>query len=267
MFRYLRLLSAFGKFTLANELAFRGNFLMKVFVEILWLGILLIFYQTIFTYTKSVAEWTAGEYLFFMGCYYSLEGIIETFFLENCTGFAELVRTGGLDTYLLQPCDEQFMITCRMIDWSTAPKLLMGGGICIYALGLMNWTFNLGQVLAFLFLFGCGIAMAYSFLVVLTATAVWMTRNSSLMELWWLFTTLLRYPREIYKGSWAGVLGVFFWYFLPVLLVLNVPARVIVTRFFDPWSIALMLVATVLLLMLSRRFFYYALSSYRSASS
>jgi ABC-2 type transport system permease protein len=94
-----------------------------------------------------------------------------------------------------------------------------------------------------------------------------MTRNSSLMELWWLFTTLMRYPREIYKGSWAGVLGVLFWYLIPVLLVLNVPARVFVTRFYDPWSIGLLLLATFLLLVLSRRFFYYALASYRSASS
>src|SRR5207244_187953 len=65
MLRYLRLLVAFGRFTLANELAFRGNFIMKVLVEVLWLGILLIFYQTLFSYTQDVAGWNGNEYLFF----------------------------------------------------------------------------------------------------------------------------------------------------------------------------------------------------------
>ena len=41
--RYARLLLAFARFGLATELAFRANFLVKVFVEVLWLAILLVF--------------------------------------------------------------------------------------------------------------------------------------------------------------------------------------------------------------------------------
>ena len=46
--RYFRLWGAFARFCLANEMAFRGNFLAKVLVEVLWLGILLVFYDTLF---------------------------------------------------------------------------------------------------------------------------------------------------------------------------------------------------------------------------
>ena len=43
------------------------------------------------------------------------------------------------------------------------------------------------------------------FLLMLSSTAVWMVRNQSLYELWWLFTSLMRYPREIYRGpTWCG---------------------------------------------------------------
>ena len=55
-------------------------------------------------------------------------GLIETLFLENCNEFAELVRTGDLDFLLLKPIDEQFLITCRHVDWATAPNVLMGAG-------------------------------------------------------------------------------------------------------------------------------------------
>ena len=46
--RYARLLGSLGRYTLARELSFRGNFLVKVSVEVIWLGILLAFYETIF---------------------------------------------------------------------------------------------------------------------------------------------------------------------------------------------------------------------------
>src|SRR4051812_25042629 len=194
--RYVRLLGSFARFSLANELAFRGNFVLKILVELLWLGILLLFYDTVFSYTKSVATWTKDEYMFFIGCYYALEGVIETFFLENCTEFSDLVRTGNLDQYLLKPIDEQFLITCRKIDWSTAPKLILGGLVMARGLRGMGWTPDPVQILSFLGLFLGGVALAYSFLLILTSSSVWLMRNQSVMELWWLATTVMRYPRE-----------------------------------------------------------------------
>src|SRR5205814_8593107 len=95
--RYVRLFMALTRFSLAGEMAFRANFLVKITVEVLWLGLLLIFYRTVFLKTSTVADWSEPQYLFFIGCYFALEGLIETLFLENCTEFGELVRTGDLD--------------------------------------------------------------------------------------------------------------------------------------------------------------------------
>src|SRR5262245_15469206 len=114
--RYLRLYLAFGRVDLARELAFRANFLVKLIVEALWLGILVLFYELLFQRTGDIAGWDRNRYLFFVGCHYALGGFVETFFLENCTGFADLVRSGDLDQYLLKPIDEQFLITCRHVD-------------------------------------------------------------------------------------------------------------------------------------------------------
>ena len=55
LLRYLRLFLAFGRFSLLGEMAFRGNALVKIVVELLWLGILLVFYDTVFSYTSAVA--------------------------------------------------------------------------------------------------------------------------------------------------------------------------------------------------------------------
>jgi ABC-2 type transport system permease protein len=265
--RYPRLLLAFARFGLASEMSFRVNFLVKLSVEALWLGILLVFYEIIFGKTNSVATWDRNQYLFFVGCHYALGGLIETFFLENCTNFAELVRSGDLDLYLLKPIDEQFLITTRHIDWSTFPNVLQGAAVMGYALWAGGWPVDPGRAAAFLLLFFCGAAMAYSFLVMLTSTSVWLVRNQSLMEMWWLFSTLMRYPREIFATtSWALPVGWFFTFVVPVMLVVNVPAATMV-RTLEPGFVAWMAVSAAALVVLSRLVFRRALSSYRSASS
>ncbi len=264
--RYVRLMGSLGRYALARELAFRGNFLAKVSVEVLWLGILLAFNRTIFGHTSGIAGWTESKYLFFIGCYFTLNGLIETLFLENCNEFAELVRTGDLDLLLLKPIDEQFLVSCRKIDWSTATNVLMGVMVMGFALKQLHWPFDAARLAAFLVAFTCGVLIAYSFMLVLTSVSVWMVRNQSLMEMWWLFSSLARYPRQIFEKTWAEGIGKFFTFVLPILLVANVPAEAMV-RVLDWRWIGGIVVATVVSFYLSRKFFQKALRSYRSASS
>jgi ABC-2 type transport system permease protein len=264
--RYVRLLGSVSRYALARELAFRGNFLVKFSVETLWLGILLAFYGTVFARTKSIAGWSEPKYMFFVGCFFALSGLIETLFLENCNEFAELVRTGDLDFLLLRPIDEQFIITLRKIDWSTAPNVIMGAGVMAFSLVRMDWQFDLVRVIVFLVTFACGTLIAYSFMLALTSLSVWMVRNQSVMEMWWLFSSLARYPKEIFQSTWAQPLGLLFTFVLPILLVINVPADAMV-RTLEPKMIGFTLVATVASFWASRRFFQHALRSYRSASS
>jgi ABC-2 type transport system permease protein len=264
--RHLRIFTALARYGLAREFAFRANYLVKLLVEVLWLAILLAFYRTIFAKTSLVAGWSEPQYLFFLGCYFALAGLIEALFLGNCNEFADLIRSGDLDYYLLKPVDEQFLVTCRQIDWGSAPNFLMGIGVMILALAEMHWPLGWGQLFLFVVLFVSCSTIAYSFLVLLTSMAVWFTRNQSLYELWWLFTSLMRYPKEIFAGPWAAPLGSFFTYIIPILLVINIPARVMV-KAIDPRMIVFTLAVSVVLVVGSRRFFHYALKRYRSASS
>ncbi len=265
--RYGRMLGSMARFTLAREMAFRGNFLVKVSVEVIWLGIMLAFYQTVFGKTSHVAEWTKPQYFFFIGCFFAINGLIETLFLESCNDFAELVRTGDLDFLLLKPVDEQFLISLRKIDWGTAPNVFMGGGVMVLALVSMSWRFDVPAFLLFVLTFACGLLIAYSFMLVLTSFSVWLVRNQSLMEMWWLFSSLARYPREVFNSkAWTEQLGRAFTYLVPILLVSNVPARVMV-KAIEPGLVAYTVFATIATFWAGRRFFRHALRSYRSASS
>ena len=264
--RYLRLLLVFCRLGLIREMAFRGNFVIKVIVEALWLCFLLVFYRVIFANTSRVADWTESQYLFFLGCYFTLEGLMETLFLSNCNEFAELVRTGDLDFYLLKPIDEQFLITCRYIEWSTIPNVFMGTSLMAVGLYRTGWAFDPIQMALFIALFVCGVGITYSFLLFLTSVSVWMMRNQSLYEMWWLVTSLMRYPKDIFAGTWFAPVSWFFTFIVPVLIIVNVPACGMV-KVLEPQLVLFMLAATVVLLLGSRIFFRFALQKYRSASS
>ncbi len=267
MSRYFRLYSAFARFSFTRELMFRGNFLAKTSVELLWVFLMLVFYKTIFRQSSMVAGWNEAQYLFFVGCYVTMEAFIETLFLENCLGLAELIRTGELDFYLLKPIDEQFLITCKSIDLSTMPNIVTGLVLMIMSLADLGWPMEPMHILLFLVNFVAGLAVAYSCLLMLASTSFWLTRNSSLMEMWWLFTSLMRYPRDIFLNvGWAVPIGFFFSFFLPVMLVIHVPASTMV-KTFDPWLSLYLVVAAGAMLWLSRWYLHLALRRYRSASS
>ena len=265
--RYVKLWLSLAKFSLLGELAFRGNFLIKVFVELFWIGILLLFNFTIFQQTTKIADWNAHQYLFFIGCYFAMAGVMEMLFLDNCNQFADLVRTGDLDFFLLKPIDEQFLVSCKHVDWTCAPNILLGFGVMGYALWASDWPFDAVQVLVFLILFVSGAALAYGFLLLLTSASVWLMRNQNLFEMWWLFTTLMRYPREIFDTRWASTAGLFFSFVVPIMLVTNVPASVMVKEMKSWWLAWYALGSAVIVVWVSRRVFRAALQRYRSASS
>ena len=267
VFRYAKFWYSLARFSLLGELAFRGNFLIKIVVELLWLGILLLFNFTIFQQTTMIADWNAHQYLFFIGCYFAMGGLMETLFLDNCNQFADLVRTGDLDFFLLKPIDEQFLVSCRHIDWSCVPNVMLGFGVMGGALWADDWSFDPFKAIQFVVLFVSGAALAYGFLLLLTSASVWLMRNQSLFEMWWLFTTLMRYPREIFQGRWASPAGLFFSFVVPIMLVTNVPAGVMV-KLLEPWWLTWYAIGSALVVMwLSRCVFRAALQRYRSASS
>src|SRR5262245_58471081 len=264
--RYMRLFGALARYSLAREMAFRGNFIARLLVEVIWLAIQLLFFRVVFRQTTVVAEWNEFEYYFFIGCFVALGGVIESVFIENCNSFADLIRTGDLDFYLLKPIDEQFLITCRNVDWATVPNIYLGFGLMIVSLVLLHWRFEPLRIGAFLVMFVCGIALSYSFLLLLMSTSFWLVRNQSLYELWWLFTSLMRYPRQIWQGRLAAPAGFFFTFIIPAMVVVSVPASAMV-KVLEPWLMAFTAGVTILLVYISRRFFRFALRRYRSASS
>ena len=278
---YSRVFLTFARNSLIRDMTFRSNFVLDCISSLSWLLMNLGFYLIVFYHVKSIGVdtgWGRNEFFVFLATTWLINSIIQAFLMPNAQEFSELIRTGGLDFALLKPIDTQFLISFRRVEWSSLSNFLLGLIILFYALFQLSsrtdpvWQWSwLGLALYFLYI-ACGVLLMYSLMICLAATSIWLGRNQSLYDFWFYITNFSRYPMEIYQGGWGLPLWFTVTFIVPVLVVVNVPARLLaqplVPRQNWEWGLAgFAILATLVALVGSRWVFNRALRSYSSASS
>ena len=269
---YLRVSLTFARNSLVRDMAFRANFLIDGISSLSWVLMNLGFYVLIFEYTGEIGAhtgWHKYEVFVFLSTTLFINSLVQTFFMPNANEFGELIRTGNLDFALLKPIDTQFLISLQRIEWSSLGNFAFAAGLLGYSLWKLDHRPPLVQTLLYPIYVACGVAMLYSLMIVLSSVGVWLGRNQSLYDFWFYITNFSRYPMEIYRGQIGTPLRQVFTFVIPILLVVNVPARLLAKPLApDNWPLAgFALVATLASIVVSRAIFHRALSSYRSASS
>ena len=264
--RYGRLLLRLWKNSLIRDMTFRGHFLLNVVSNVLWVGLLLAFLQVIFSQTADIRGWSRNQYLFLMGTHMVVTSIFSAFCLGNCWRVSELVRTGDLDFVLLKPASTQFLLSFERVDYSALANVPVGLALCFYALRNEGKEVHAGDVALFVMLIGAGVLILYSLLFMFAITSVWLIRQTGIEGLWFYTVSLARYPAEIYRQFAGGVVWFVLVFIIPVLVVSNLPANVMI-RSFEPWMVGYVFCICLVLLAVSSIVLRFALRWYRSASS
>jgi len=278
---YGKVFMTFARNSLIRDMTFRANFVFQCISSVSWTAMNVGFYLIIFQYTNSIGEgtgWHRDEFFLFLATTWFINSIVQAFFMSNAEEFSELIRTGGLDFALLKPIDTQFLISFRRIEWSSLSNFVAGLLIAAHSLnGMATRSIDphvptFAMAVLYVFFVACGVAIMYSVMICLAATSVWLGRNQTLYDFWFYITNFSRYPMEIYNRGWGTALLGLFTFVIPVLVVVNVPARVLAMPL-NPranWELPLMAwacLATAGSLAFSRWMFKKSLLSYRSASS
>ena len=216
--------------------------------------------------------WGRNEFFLFLATTLLINSLVSGLFLENAIEFSEQIRTGSLDFALVKPIDTQFLISLGRIEWSSIGPFFCGLGLMAYALTQLGHVPGPLTACLYVFYLLCGVAIFYSLMMVMAASSIWLGRNQTLLDFWFYITNFSRYPMEIYQGRFGTPLRLAFTFLVPVLVAVNVPARLLVrplqfhsaTDLFLP---AFAVVATAASLAASRWVFKRSLLSYRSASS
>ena len=278
---YIRVFLTFARNSLIRDMSFRTNFILQCISTVSWTIMNIGFYLIVFQFTDEIGSntgWGKHEFFVFLATTWIINSMIQTFIMPNAQEFSELIRTGSFDFALLKPIDTQFIISFPKVDWSSLSTFAMGIVLLGYSLHKLTHATSSPLVIQWptLLLYPlylvCGVAIMYSVMITLAATSVWLGRNQTLYNFWFYITNFSRYPMEIYRTGWGMGLWIAFTFFIPVLLVVNIPARILARPLSgmsgeDVQLAVYALLATVLCLLVSRLIFKRALRSYRSASS
>src|SRR3954463_12190010 len=274
---YFRVFLTFVRNSLVRDMMFPTNFIIETISSFGWVMMNVGFYLLIFSYTSQIGAggseggaWDKYQFFVFIATSMFINSIVQMFFMTNADEFSELIRTGGLDFALLKPIDTQFLISLRKVEWASLANFVVAAVLMAYALPrVADLQITVWRVIAYLVYVVGGIGILYSLTIVLAAARVWLGRHTSIYDFWFYITTFSRYPMEIYQGPVGGWIRWGFTFMLPILIVVNVPARMLAKPMqTEYWYLALFAIfATAASLLASRWVFQRALLSYRSASS
>ncbi len=264
MRRYFSIYSLMVRNSLIREMNFKANFLLWMVVEFLWFVGQILFLEVLFSHVDRIGDWSKWECVLLVGTHQIIAQLFQAFFYVNVAELPELVRTGRLDLMLLLPVDSQFAVSTRRFGMDNIVNAIVGVAIVVFSLWKLGVVPTGSQVALFAGAVALGIGVHYAILFGLATMSFWIVRAQGLIYGYYNVFNIARYPDVVFRGTFKFI----FSWILPVIVVANVPARVLARGFDSPWPGLLHLAAvTVLIVGATRAFWFFALRRYSSASS
>ncbi|HXR03692.1 MAG TPA: ABC-2 family transporter protein [Verrucomicrobiae bacterium] len=261
--RYLTIYAALWKTSVTREMSFKGNFILWILVELAWFGLQLAFVGVIFSQTRTIGTWTVWQVVLLTGTSNFIQEIYQAFFLVNCTNLSELVRTGKMDFLLLLPVNTRFIVSTRQVDLPSFANAAFAACVMTFAAHKLGLHPTAGQFLGFGALCVVGLLVHYSLMFMLASVSFWTVRAQGIVWGYYNLFNIARMPDEAFRGVFKAV----FTFALPVLLVSNVPVRVLVNTLHSPVGWLVLVGLGIVWALISEWFWRFSIRRYTSAST
>lgn len=261
--RYFGIYGAFLRNSLVREMGFKINFILWIFVELLWFGLQLSFMAVIYSHTERIASWTKWQVVLLLGAHHFIQQIFTALFFNNCVKLSENVRTGMLDFLLLMPINARFLISLRHVDFGAFVNASSALAVMGYAAAQLDLHPSLSQLFGFALLLLVGLSVHYSVMYILACISFWTVRAQGIIWGYYNLFQLARLPDEAFRGAFRAI----FTFVVPVLLVTNVPVKLLVDKITAPSEIAWLVALSALFFVVSEGFWRWSVRHYASASS
>src|SRR5881628_4029957 len=168
-----RILRAFWRLNLAEELQYRANFIASLLGTVFDMATALLTLALFFHHTTALGGWDYWEVVVLLGVFNALTGVIEAVLRPGIGRLAGEVRSGGLDLVLAKPVDAQGFVSFRRLDVWRLTDFVLGLGLAGYALSRLGRVPGLLQLAAFVVALAAAGVVVYSIWVVLMSLAFW----------------------------------------------------------------------------------------------
>lgn len=262
MKRYLRLYGYFVRFSVSRALEFRFDFFFRVFMDLAYYTMLLIFFKVIFRNTNLLGGWTEPQVMVFMAGWFVVDALQMTVISNNLHMLPSLVNRGDLDYYLVRPVSTLFFVSVR--DFAVNSLLNLAAAVAILGWALQRYPEPLGwgRLALFCGLLLNGVLLFYLIRLILLLPVFWTHSVQGLQAVFYSMIQLGERPDGIYHGWVRRVLLSV----LPFALIISYPARLLFEPF-DYWKLIHLALVTAGMFATVLLVWRYALRAYSSASS
>src|SRR5947207_8213817 len=245
-------------------MSIKANYVIYIMVEMLYCLAQIVFFIIIFCSINQIGDWSKWEVVLLVGTHQIIAQLFQAFFFVNVANIPELVRTGRLDSLLVLPIDSQFAVSTKQFALDSIVNAALGGVVVCVSLSQLGIMPNPMSILLYLVALGFGVAVHYSIMLCLAAVSFWIVRAQGLVYGYFNFLNIARYPDVIFPRIFRMIFG----WVVPVVIIANIPARLLIKSLGQPGQLMLHLViASSIIFWLSRVFWRFALRHYSSASS
>jgi ABC-2 type transport system permease protein len=244
-------------------MGFKSNFLLWIVVELLWFALQITFIAVIYQHTDRIGDWSKWQVVLLMGASHFIQQLFGALFLTNCVQISEHVRTGRMDFLLLLPVNTRFLVSLRQVDLGAFVNAAFAIAVMIYAGHQLGLHPSVGRLAGFLALCGSGLLVHYSLMFLLSSVSFWTVRAQGIVWGYYNLFNIARLPDAAFRGLFKA----FFTFAIPMLLVANVPAKLLVQKLASPLDALLLLVMSGACLAVSELGWRFSLRRYTSASS
>ena len=260
--KHIKVYKKFLYTSLASELEYKTNIIIDLITAILSLIGSIFLLSIFFQNTESIGGWNFEQALIIQGIYTILNGITNTWFNPNLSEIVKHIREGTLDFVLLKPIDSQFFISLKKINPSGFLEIILGIFLLFYCIRINEINLNFISFTLFLTTIGCSICILYSLWFFISTTTIWFVKTWNATEVLRSFLYIGRFPLTSFSFS----LRIFFSVFIPITFLTTIPSEVFL-GLAQLWKVLLEILISWIFLFTSRKFWYFALKYYTSASS
>lgn len=254
--KILKLFSRYFRLNLASQMEYRASFFVQIFGMVLNNASFIFFWWIAFDITGDyIAGYTFKDVMFIWAVTSSAFGLAHILFY-NVHKISNLIITGELDTYLLQPV----AVLPNILGAATS---VSAWGDVLYGVVLLSivWGFapNVWAIFLLATLLG---ALIMTALNVLAHTLTFYLGNASIItsSVFEFMITFSIYP----EGMFQGFIRVIIFSILPAAFITHIPLRLI--NDFNIGTFAIWIGFTIVFLTLSCVFFYRGLRKYESGN-
>lgn len=245
-----------------NALQYRADFFIQLVQSTIGLGTALAGVAIVFGQTDQLGGWRRDELVALIGVFLMVGGLVGVVIRPSMERLMEGVRLGTLDFTLTKPLDAQLLVSVRQVDIWRLMDVVLGAAILVFAVAELGGRIGPLAAAAFAVMLLSGLAIIYSFLLVLSTLAFWLVRVENILVIFASMYEAGRWPVGIYP-AWLRVALTLL---VPVAFAVTIPVEALIGRL-EPTTLAGTILLAVGFLIASRWFWRLGLSRYTGASA